>query len=144
MKIQSLGHVVLKVRDQERSEAFYHGLLGLPIASRMADPQMTFFSLGDHHDFAVAVIGEDADDTPTNAPGLAHVAFKIGNDHATLKDAKSYLETAGVGVSPRDHGVTQSLYMTDPDGNMVEVYVDISDAWKEDPDLVAQSIPLAI
>ena len=53
MQIESLGHVVIKVRDVARSEAFYNGVLGLPIVARNERSTMTFFSLGDHHDFAV-------------------------------------------------------------------------------------------
>ena len=46
MKIQSLGHVVIKVRNKQRAEAFYNGLLGIPIVARSASPVMTFFTLG--------------------------------------------------------------------------------------------------
>ena len=144
MKIQSLGHVVLKVRNIEKAEAFYNGILGLPIAARMAEPEMTFFSLGNHHDFAIAAVGDDAENAPDKAPGLAHVAFKIGNATDDLRAAKSHLDKAGVKSNPVDHEVTESLYMSDPDGNTVEVYVDVSDAWKTEPDRVAQFRPLAL
>ena len=51
---------------------------------------------------------------------------------------------AGVAVVPIDHGVTRSLYFRDPDGNQLEVYVDVSDAWKKDPALLARNRPLAL
>ena len=57
MQIQQLGHVVLKVRDRERSERFYNEQLGIPIAARMDAPPMTFFTLGNHHDFAIGGSG---------------------------------------------------------------------------------------
>lgn len=142
MKIQSLGHVVLKVRDRDKSEAFYNGILGLPIVARMDSMAMTFFSLGDHHDFAIAAVGADAPDAPKAAPGLAHVAFKIGDTLAELREAKAHLEAAGVSVRATDHGVSQSLYFRDPDGNAIEVYVDGSDAWRRDPAAVAVAEPL--
>lgn len=144
MKIQSLGHVVIKVSDQQRSEDFYHGVLGLPIVARLEEPSMTFFSLGNHHDFAIMALGEQAERADDNSVGLFHVAFKIGDDLDTLKEAKAHLDKAGVKSSPIDHEVTKSLYFPDPDGNMVEVYVDASDAWKQEPQKVAQIAPLAL
>jgi len=75
MQIESLGHVVIKVRDIARSEAFYNGILGLPIVARSTRAPMTFFSLGDHHDFAIMALGDDAAGPGDKAVGLAHVAF---------------------------------------------------------------------
>ncbi len=142
MRIQSLGHVVIKVRNQERAEAFYNGLLGIPIAARFAPGPMTFFTLGNHHDFAVIAVGDDAPDAPDKSPGLLHVAFKIGDTIDELRAAKALLESKGLHVDAYDHGVTQSIYFHDPDGNTVELYVDASAAWKVRPDLVAQINPL--
>jgi catechol 2,3-dioxygenase len=142
MKIQSLGHVVIKVRNQQRAEAFYNGLLGLPIAARLAPLSMTFFTLGNHHDFAVTAVGDDAPDAPANAPGLFHVAFKIGTRIEELREAKAWLEAAGVQVSAFDHEVTKSLYFADPDGNTVELYIDASDVWKQRPETVACAAPM--
>jgi catechol 2,3-dioxygenase len=144
VQVQALGHVVLRVRNQERAEAFYNGVLGLPICARYDDPRMTFFTLGNHHDFAVEVVGDDADAPGEQSVGLAHVAFKIGESLDALREAKAHLEQAGVKVAPVDHEVTQSLYFDDPDGNTVEVYVDVSDVWKQDPQRVAQAEPLEL
>ena len=82
MKIESLGHVVLKVRNQERAEAFYNGVLGLQICARLDEMRMTFFSLGNHHDDAVLAVGDDAEEPAQKSPGLLHVAFKVGEDFA--------------------------------------------------------------
>ncbi len=144
MKVQSLGHVVIKVRNQQRAEAFYNGVLGIPIAARLAAHAMTFFTLGDHHDFAVLAVGDDGPDAPGNSPGLLHVAFKIGDTIDELRNAKVALESAGLKVEAYDHGVTQSIYVKDPDGNEVELYVDVSDQWKAHPELVAQIAPLQL
>ena len=142
MKIQSLGHVVIKVRNQQRAEAFYNGLLGIPIAVRSSPLSMTFFTLGDHHDFAIAAVGDDAPDAPANSPGLFHVAFKIGTRIDELREAKLHLEAAGLQVEAYDHEVSKSIYFKDPDGNTVELYVDASDVWKLRPEAVAQIAPL--
>ncbi len=140
MKITALGHVVLRVSDLDRAEAFYSGILGLPVCARLDQDgmKMAFFSLGNHHDFAVmerrgAAAGEGA-----AAVGLDHVAFKIGTSLDELREAKKSLEAAGLTPNPVDHEVTKSLYFKDPDGNGVEVYVDASDAWRTDPQRVAQ------
>ena len=146
MKIASLGHVVLKVTDLARAEAFYHGLLGMPVCARYDEQgmKMTFFSLGDHHDLALAeVSGTDA--APgEQAPGLHHVAFRIGTRLEELIEAKTMLESAGVTPLPVDHEVTKSLYFDDPDGNTIELYIDASDVWRRDPQRVAQLQPLEL
>ena len=144
MRIESLGHVVIKVRDIERAEAFYGGVLGLPICARSERGPMTFFSLGNHHDFAVLGLGDEAEAAPRKAAGLAHVAFKIGNSLDELREAKRHLDDAGVECAPVDHEVTQSLYFADPDGNQVELYVDTSDVWKHEPQRVAQGTKLEL
>jgi len=127
-----------------RAVAFYNGVLGLPVAARL-DEMMTFFTLGNHHDFAVIAVGPDEADAPANAPGLLHVAFKVGASLDELRAVKAELEAAGVVVdSVSDHTVSQSLYLRDPDGNGVELYVDGSDVWKTDPQVVASIAPLKL
>jgi catechol 2,3-dioxygenase len=144
MKVRSLGHVVIKVRDQQRAEAFYNGLLGISIAARYANMSATFFTLGNHHDFAVVAVGDDAEDSPAKSPGLLHVAFKIGDSIDELREARVKLEDTGLKVEAHDHSVTKSLYFNDPDGNRIEFYVDSSDAWKKNPQLTAHSEPLEL
>jgi catechol 2,3-dioxygenase len=143
MQIKSLGHVVVKVSNLERSEAFYRDVLGLPVCAHYDQDglNMAFFSLGNHHDFAIM---ESPDTGDAEKSGLHHVAFKIGTNLDDLKSAKQYLEDKGVETDPIDHVVTQSLYISDPDGNGIELYVDVSDVWKEDPQTVANIAPLAI
>ena len=144
MRISGLGHAFLKVRDRERSEGFYSGVLGLAVAARLDTPPMTFFTLGNHHDFAIVGVG-DGPDAAENSPGLFHVAFKVGDSLDELRAAKADLDAAGVAIEmTMDHTVTQSIYVRDPDGNAVELYVDSSDAWKTDPQLVATGGPLEL
>jgi catechol 2,3-dioxygenase len=133
VRIESLGHVVIKVRDLGMAEQFYHGILGIPIQSRSEAHQMTFFTLGHHHDFAVIAIGRDAAAADTKTVGTHHIAFKVGGLDA-LREAKERLESEGIVVAPVDHHVTRSLYFSDPDGNALELYADGSDDWKSDPD----------
>ena len=146
MKVQSLGHVVLKVTDLDRSEAFYSGVLGMPVCARFDEQgmKMTFFSLGDHHDLAVMQVSGDADNGGEDAVGLHHVAFCIGEKLDELVEAKAHLEAAGIETTPIDHEVTKSLYFDDPDGNNVELYVNVSDAWRKDPQVIAQIHPLEL
>ena len=146
MNIKSLGHVVLRVTDRERAERFYGGVLGLPVCARFDEGglKMAFFTLGNHHDFAVMEVSGEGSSRSESAVGLHHVAFKIGTTLDELRDAKAMLDSAGVATTPVDHDVTKSLYFADPDGNGVEVYVDVSDAWRQDPQRIAKVGPLAL
>ena len=144
MQIQSLGHVVIKVRDRARAEAFYTGVLGLKKVAYYEQLNMSFYSLGDHHDFAIQALGPDAPGPIDHGVGLQHVAFKIGESLDVLRAAKGELDAAGIATVPVDHGVTKSLYFQDPDGNRIEVYVDVSDAWRRDPQTVAEAKPLVL
>jgi len=145
VKVQQLGHVVLKVRERERSERFYTEVLGLRIAARRDTPPMTFFTLGNHHDFAIVALGADTPDPPANSPGLYHVAFKAGDSIGDLRRAKAHFDALGVPIDAiEDHAVAQSIYLRDPDGNAVEVYVDTSDVWRTDPQAVASISPLTL
>ena len=145
MKIKSLGHVVLRVTDRDRAERFYNGVLGLPICAHFDQGglKMAFFTLGNHHDFAVMEV-EDDGDKPRGGAGLDHVAFNIGTSMDELREARASLEAAGVATTPIDHEVTKSLYFKDPDGNGIEVYVDASQVWRTEPQRVAQVMPLEL
>ena len=146
MKVHSLGHVVLKVADLERSEKFYSGVLGMPVCARFDEQgmKMTFFSLGNHHDLAIAKVSGEEATAGEQAVGLHHVAFCIGTSLDELIEAKAQLEAAGIMPTPVDHEVTKSLYFHDPDGHNVEVYVDVSDVWRKDPQRIAQLQPLEL
>ena len=146
MKINALGHVVLKVTDLESAEEFYTSVLGLPVCARLDQDgfKITFFSLGNHHDFAIMEVNGDGNGQDENRVGLHHVAFKIGTTLDDLREAKTKLDNAGVSVESFDHEVTKSLYLEDPDGNGIELYVDVSEIWRKDPQRVAQMTPLEL
>lgn len=146
MKIETLGHVVLRVTDRARAERFYNGLLGLPICARYDQNglRMTFFTLGNHHDFAVLEVSGEGSTKSESATGLFHVAFGIGRNLDDLREAKNKLEAAGIKPVSVDHFVTKSLYFSDPDGNGIELYVDASDKWRTDPECVAYAEPMEL
>ena len=146
IRIRGVGHVVLKVRDLERARWFYGEVLGLREVGRLQD-RMIFFSAGEnHHDLAVLHVGETAPRPPANAVGLYHVALKIGDSLDELREAKAQLERAGVGpLRLSDHRVSQSIYLNDPDGNGVELFVDADPAiWRDEPAAVATVGPLEL
>ena len=132
VQVQSLGHVVLKVRDLQRSENFYRGLLGMPVSSRVPEPRMAFFAFetsGNHHDFALMEVGCDATSPDESAIGLAHVAFKVGHSAEELRLARDALDDAGAPVLyEAERGFAKSVHALDPDGNEIELYVDRSGA----------------
>ena len=146
MKVKSLGHVVLRVTDLARSEDFYTGVLGIPVCARYAQDgiKATFYTLGNHHDLAIMEVTGEGSSDGDQAVGLDHVAFCIGSSLEELRDAKAQLADVGISSEAADHEVTQSLYLSDPDGNGVELYVDVSDAWRTDPQRIAQEQPLEI
>lgn len=136
MRVRSLGHVVLRVRDLDRAQAFYHDLLGLPISARSEEWSMIFFTLGQHHDFAVGAVGEDALGPNAEQVGLDHIAFELDGGLEALREAKCLLEGQGIQITAMDHVVSKSIYFKDPDGNGVELFVDGTEAWREDPSLI--------
>jgi len=146
MKIESLGHVVLKVTDLDRAEEFYTSVLGLPVCARLDQDgfKMTFFSLGNHHDFAILEVSGGENDQDENRVGMHHVAFQIGTNLDDLREAKTKLDNSGVRTEAYDHEVTKSLYLKDLDGNGIELYVDVSEIWREDPQRIAQMTPLEL
>jgi catechol 2,3-dioxygenase len=105
---------------------------------------MTFFTLGNHHDFAVMEVSGEGTSRKATSVGLDHVAFKIGDSLDDLREAKAKLESSGIVVRPVDHEVTKSLYFEDHDGNGIELYVDASDVWRREPQRVAQLQPLEL
>jgi catechol 2,3-dioxygenase len=143
MRVQALGHAAIKVRDLPRAEAFYNGVLGIPIATRDPKVPATFFTLHSHHDLALIGVGAEAPKPPRGATGLLHIAFKIGDSLAELRDAKATLERAGVAIDDSaDYTVAKAIFVRDPDGNGIELYVDASDVWKEEPERMLEMAPL--
>ncbi len=123
---ERIGHVVIKVRDLERSAKFYSEVMGLQIMKMEPGFKMGFFASNgrDHHEIAAIEVGPDAPVPPLHAIGLSHIAFRL-QDEAHLRAAYDDLKTHGVKiVTAVNHGVTKSVYFLDPDGNQIEVYCD--------------------
>ncbi len=145
IKIRELGHAVLYVRSLEVSSAFYRDLLGFPEITH--SPGAAAFSGGrTHHELLLIEVGGEKSARNFGNPGLYHLGFKIGETDDDLRTAKEALEAAHVTIlGSADHAVTHSLYVLDPDGNELEFYVDSSDEWKENPQVIMAPVkPLNI
>lgn len=119
--IERIDHVVLRVRDIERALGFYRDVAGLevlessPTSATLAPPS------GD----AILKLVSDGVDAPAdrNGPGLYHTAIRY-KDRAALANVLARLAAAGYRIGASDHGVSEALYVDDPDGNGVELYRD--------------------
>ena len=149
MNPHCLGHVVFYVRDLERSLAFYRDLLGLRQvpSGGIAMPAAALTSGRTHHELLLIEVGDAPGPLTGHRIGLYHVAFKMGDSLDELRAARAELLAAGVHIDGMsDHTVSQSLYLRDPDGNEVEVYVDDPAVdWAANPELVLSPIrPLSL
>ena len=120
-----IGHVHLKVADLERSLAFYCGVLGFQLTQRYG-PQAAFVSAGGYHHHIGLNTWESRGGKapPRGTTGLFHVAI-LYPDRASLADALRRLIQKNVPLDgASDHGVSEALYLHDPDGNGLELYVD--------------------
>ncbi len=149
IEVRHVGHVVLKVTDLGTAVEFYCGTLGLAEVARhdFGDGPMAFLSTGhNHHDIGLVEVGPGARRPHGGDIGLYHVALKIGDDLEALRDARSHLEARGITIQwIGHHTVSQSIYVADPDGNNVELYVDADPAiWRADPAAVAAAVDLAL
>ena len=120
-----IGHVHLKVADLERALAFYCGVLGFELQQRMGEGAAFVSAGGYHHHIALNTWqSRGGSPPPPGHTGLFHVAIRYP-DRPTLADALRRLVAAGHPVSgASDHGVSEALYLADPDGNGVELYRD--------------------
>jgi catechol 2,3-dioxygenase len=139
VEVKELGHLVLYVRDLERSRGFYRDVLGW--REIVASPgQMAMFSSGrTHHELLLIEVGEQAAPIPSGRRvGMYHFGLKVGTTDDELREALETLTNAGANVAgSADHGVTHSLYIEDPDGNEIELYIDVQpELWREDPQAI--------
>ena len=131
-----IGHVHLKVADIERSLAFYCGVLGFELVARMG-AQAAFVSAGGYHHHIGLNTWESVGGSPPPAgtTGLYHVAI-LYPDRVSLADALHRLQRAGIPLDgAADHGVSEALYLRDPDDNGLELYRDRpEEEWPRAPD----------
>jgi catechol 2,3-dioxygenase len=120
-----IGHVHLKVADLDRAIAFYAGVLGFELQQKYGD-QAAFLSAGGYHHHIGLNTWESLGGTPPppGHTGLYHTAI-LYPTRADLADALRRLTAAGIPLDgASDHGVSEALYLRDPDGNGVELYWD--------------------
>lgn len=131
----TVGHIHLRVSDIERSIAFYRDVLGFDVVQRYGT-QAAFLSVdGYHHHIALNTWESRGGTRPSRqATGLYHVAF-LYPDRAALGAAVAAVLDAGVPlVGAADHGVSEAVYLEDPDGNGIELYRDRAPKdWPKDP-----------
>ena len=131
-----IGHVHLKVADLDRAIAFYSGVLGFGITQHYGD-QAAFLAAGDYHHHIGLNTWESAGGTPPppGHTGLYHTAF-LYPDRASLGAALARVIAGGIPIDgAADHGVSEAVYLRDPDGNGVELYRDRNPAdWPRDSD----------
>jgi catechol 2,3-dioxygenase len=131
-----IGHVHLKVSDLERSLGFWCGVMGFELQHRYGD-QAAFVSAGGYHHHLGLNTWESKGGSPPppGTTGLYHVAVRYP-DRKTLAGAVKTLVEAGVPIDgASDHGVSEAIYLRDPDQNGVEIYRDRpKDEWPRDED----------
>ena len=135
MIIRELGHVVLYVTDLEIVAGFYRDVLGF--AEIVRQNGFAVFSSGrTHHEMLLIEVG-GAPRRRGMEPGLYHIGFKVADSTEELREVYRELVAANVHiVGTADHTVTHSIYVLDPDGNELELYADVSDVWKKNPQAI--------
>ena len=143
--VRELGHVVLYVRDLERSRRFYRDVLGF--REIFHQPSSAAGYVGSdrrtHHELLLIAVGPDAQPIPQGRRiGMYHFGLKVGDSDQELRAMLKQLQDAGVTIiGASDHTVSHSLYALDPDGNELELYIDVPNAdWRSNPSLVASPI----
>ncbi|SLN14874.1 Catechol-2,3-dioxygenase [Roseivivax jejudonensis] len=131
-----IGHVHLRVSDLDRSIAFYRDVIGLTVTQRYGT-RAAFLSAGGYHHHIGLNTWDSAGAAPAprGHPGLYHTAF-LFPDRATLGAALGRAVAAGVEIEgAADHGVSEAVYFSDPDGNGIEIYRDRAETdWPRDAD----------
>ena len=142
MEVKELGHIVLYVRDLERSRHFYRDALGWREVAEFGGFGAMFSSGRTHHELLLLEVGPDAQPIPQGRRvGMYHFGLKIGTTDDELRDAIKALQESDVPLlGTADHTVTHSLYIADPDGNEIELYVDVPGVDWDSPDAIGSPV----
>ncbi len=130
-----IGHVHLKVADLDRALDFYCGVLGFQLQQRIGDDAAFVSAGGYHHHIGLNTWhSKGAPPPPARSTGLFHVAIRYP-DRRSLADALRRLSQAGIQLGgASDHGVSEALYLNDPDDNGIELYWDRArEQWPRSP-----------
>ncbi len=129
-----IGHIHLTVADLDRSLAFYRDLLGFEVTMRRGDSAVFLSAGGYHHHLGLNTwAGKGATPPPPGHTGLYHFAILYPNRQELAKALKRLQEAHYPLQGTADHGVSEAIYLADPDGNGVELYVDRpSETWPRD------------
>jgi catechol-2,3-dioxygenase len=128
IKLKGIGHVNLRVADQEASKRFYRDVLGFVIAEEDPEHGGVFMTLGEN--FHTLDIGQHPAPETAQRPqrgqiGLAHIAFQVGS-YAALREAYAHLVGNGIEILRATNHINQrSFYFADPDGNTLEIYYEL-------------------
>jgi len=121
-EVKKLGHVMLHVGNAQASKEFYTKMLGMTVSAESADGKTVYLSLGEqHHDLALFE-GATGPRTTEKQPSLIHFAWQV-DDYEALKAAYYELKAKGFTIKHTfQHNITDSIYVEDPDGMLVELY----------------------
>lgn len=121
----TIGHVHLTVGDLDRSLAFYRDLLGFEVTARYGTSAVFLSAGGYHHHIALNTwAGKDATPPPSGHTGLYHFAILYPTRKELATILQKLIDAQYPLTGTADHGVSEALYLNDPDGNGVELYVD--------------------
>lgn len=132
----AIGHVHLKVSDLDRALAFYEGILGLELQQRLGDEAAFLSAGGYHHHIGLNTwFSRGAPPAPTRAAGLFHVALLYPSRAELARVLRRLIEHRWPLEGASDHGVSEAIYLRDPDANGLELYRDRPrEEWPRDAD----------
>lgn len=120
-----VGHVHLTVADLDRALAFYRDLLGFEVSARYGDSAVFLSAGGYHHHVGLNTwAGKGVAAAPDGYAGLYHVAFLYPSRAELAKTLRRVVDAGYPVEGAADHGVSEAVYLRDPDGNGVEIYAD--------------------
>jgi catechol-2,3-dioxygenase len=149
LEVKELGHLVLYVRDVARSVALYRDVLGfrqVAGGAELGGRAAAFSSPRTHHELLLIEVGADAAPVPAGRRvGMYHFGLKIGDSDDQLRAALAALRANDVTiVGAADHTVTHSVYILDPDGNEIELYIDVPGVSWDAASLMSTPKPLTL
>ncbi len=130
-----LGHVVFYVRNLQASVKFYSQAVGLTVSGTVFNGRASLLTGGrTHHELLLIEVGDANGPLAGKRIGLYHVGWKVGESLDALREVRDRIIDLGYSIDGQsDHTVSQSLYLRDPDGNEIELFIDNPDFdWRSD------------